>query len=362
MAIFFTYGVSLTTWNEQGMLAREVKFYEKLSIHVGKLWFFTYGIDDAKFQKRLHGNIKIFPKPRYIPNPLYALVLPLIFHKHLRRVRCIRIHQMAGAIPALVACLFFRKPLIVRAGFHWLSCATKENASIQKRLMIALLEYLTYRTASLIIHTTREDANTVCKTYHIPRSRIFVIPNYVDTDLFKPLSVQKRPRSICTIARLEPQKNLSMLIAALKGLHATLIIYGDGSLKQHLQAQATTLGVSVEFHARIDHESLPQALNQCELFILPSRYEGHPKALLEAMACGLPVIGTRVPGIESVIDDEKTGVLCDANPMSIHVTIKKLLMDKKKQQTLGGHAREEVQTNYRLDQVVQLERTIDLTL
>ncbi|TAL50337.1 glycosyltransferase family 1 protein [Patescibacteria group bacterium] len=355
VAVFFTHGVSLELWEKRGMFSREVQFYEELSRELGEVWFFTYGREDGRYADRLHGNIKLFPKRFRLPNILYGFFLPFVFWRVLSKATSIRIHQVAGAIPALLTHTLQQKPLIVRAGFQWYSFAQRQGASTLKLAMISLIERLAYRSAHAILHTTQEDAALVQKRYHIDTKNLHVVPNWVNTDLFKPMDVEKQPRTICFVGRLEAQKNLPALVEAMRGTNARLVVYGDGSAQKKLAQQARDLQVNVDFQGRIANEDLPRALNACELFLLPSLYEGNPKALLEAMACGLPVIGTNVQGIASVIQDGKTGILCGTNPESIRQAIIDLLANPARRAQLSLAARDSILGSASLKRVVQTE-------
>jgi glycosyltransferase involved in cell wall biosynthesis len=358
IVVFFTHGVSLERWEQRGMFSREVQFYEALAEKLGMIHLFTYGRNDARYQERLKDRLVVHPKNLPLPNLLHGLVLPLLHWQTITHCNAIRIHQVAGAIPALLAHWILRKPLIVRAGFQWYSFANRQGASRPKLWLISLVERLAYRSATAIIHTTQEDADFVAQCYHVPRSKIHVIPNWVDAQMFRPMSVDKKPRSICFVGRLEKQKNLKMLITAMKGLDARLIVYGEGSLGTRLDEQARSLGVDVEFRGRIANEELPRELNACEIFILPSLYEGNPKVLLEAMTCGLPVIGTNVEGIKSVIQHNETGLLCEPTVESIREAIIRLLADHDLQARLGMRAREYILSTSSLDQAIQTELTL----
>lgn len=355
IAVFFTHGVSLELWDKRGMFSREVHFYQELASHVGEVWFFTYGAHDDRYREQLGLNIRVFPKRLPLPNLLYSFLLPLIYWKQIKHTDAIRIHQMAGAIPALIAHWISRKPLIVRCGYQWSTFLKHQQAPAIKQWMVNVIEKVTYDTATTIIVATHADAESVAWRYRIPPQKIHVIPNYVDTNLFKPLVIEKKPRSICFVGRLEPQKNLMNLVAAVQGTNAHLVFYGEGSLRDELEQHAQELNVRANFRGKIANDELPAALNACELFILPSLYEGNPKVLLEAMACGLPVIGTNVEGIRSIIEDGKNGILCEPSSESIREVIKRLMNDPVTQQRLGGSARQTILETVSLSNMVQTE-------
>ncbi len=355
LAVFFTHGVSLDLWEKRGMFSREVRFYEELAAAVGEVWFFTYGRNDGRYADRLNGPIKIFPKCLPVPDIVYGLLLPFLHWRVLSGANAIRIHQMAGAIPALIAHWFMCKPLIVRCGYQWSRFLEQQHASKAKRWIVNVIEMLTYQEARQIILTAHEDLDYVARLYRIPTDKLHVIPNWVDTDLFKPMDVQKEPHTVCYVGRLEEQKNLHALVEAMRGLDAKLVVYGEGSLRQNLERQARDLGVDADFRGRIANDELPRGLNCCTLFILPSLYEGNPKVLLEAMACGLAVIGTYVEGIQEVIRDGENGVLCGTNVQSIHAALTRLLDESSTRQRLGASARETILQNASLPQAIRME-------
>ena len=91
------------------------------------------------------------------------------------------------------------------------------------------------------------------------------------------------------------------------------------------------------------------------MFILPSLYEGHPKALLEAMACSRPVIGTDVIGIRELIRHRETGYLCGTSPEEIRAAIQDVLSDADLRNHMGHNAQEFVLEHFALERVVEME-------
>jgi glycosyltransferase involved in cell wall biosynthesis len=113
--------------------------------------------------------------------------------------------------------------------------------------------------------------------------------------------------------------------------------------------------VHAEFLGTVENTQLPRLLNGAELFVLSSRHEGHPKALLEAMACALPVVGTDVPGIRDVVRHGETGWLCAEDPARLAEGVRTLLDDATLRARLGAAARIEVTRSYSLDAVTRRE-------
>ncbi len=301
LALFFTHNVSLDFWKKTGNLDREIKLYEKLLNYFEKIYFLTYGQNESL------NEITVLPVSS--------------FRKELKDVDIFKTNQMNGSWKAVIAKKIFKKKLVVRQGYQWSIFAKNKKLSKFKRFLIYFIEKIAYKNADAIIVSSQSDREYVIKKYKTLPGRVYYIPNYIDTDLFCPLDVVKEDR-IITVAKLEKQKNLENLIEAVKGLDIKLVIIGQGSLEKELKEMAPE---NVEFIARVPNNQLPEEINKSRLFILPSIYEGCPKALLEAMSCGVSVIGSNVEGIREIIKDGENGYLCETSVESIRETIKKVL-------------------------------------
>ncbi len=89
--------------------------------------------------------------------------------------------------------------------------------------------------------------------------------------------------------------------------------------------------------------------------MLPSRWEGHPKALLEAMACGLPTVVVNAQGTQELIEHRKTGFLCGPSPNEIRSAIQEVMSDEHLRASMGEEARAFVISNFSIDNVMKLE-------
>jgi glycosyltransferase involved in cell wall biosynthesis len=186
-----------------------------------------------------------------------------------------------------------------------------------------------------------------------------VIPNYIDVDIFAPPDTNtSRDIDVIFVGRLKPQKNVPSLLEAVKLLNIRMaIIAGDSSAEETaFQRQIDGLGGHIRWlGSNIPNNELPKHLNRAKVFVLPSFYEGHPKTLIEAMACGLPVIGADSPGIREVIQHGETGLLCAPSPEGIRGALQMLLDDAGMRARLGNNARRFAVEHYSLDRIVSLE-------
>ena len=139
--------------------------------------------------------------------------------------------------------------------------------------------------------------------------RVAVLPSRIDVRRVDP-GPAHTPLAVGTAGRLIERKGVDVLIAACAaaGVPLRLHVYGDGPLRAPLEAQARQLGVDAQFHGSVT--DVRRRLEDLDVFVLPSRGENLPIAVLEAMAAALPVVGTRVGGVPEMLD-AGTGVLVE---------------------------------------------------
>lgn len=363
LALFFTKGGSLKLWSDSGILDREVKYYNELSCNLKKIYFFTYcGKDDLDYKAYLEKNIELIIMPKIFCRAhfkkvfefIYSILLPFIHFRKILKANLLKTNQMSGAWSALIAKIIFRKKLIVRTGYLWSKFYSFQSPNFFKRKIIRLIEKVMYKFADGIITSSRNDYSYINENYKINKVHVF-IPNYIDISRFKPIKVNKYENSICFVGRLEKQKNLLELLKSLINLPFNLTIIGNGSLKAELEKFAFKNNLSVNFSGIVSNEDLPEILNRHEIFILPSLYEGMPKSLLEAMACGLPVIGTDVEGINEIIIDGVDGVLCRTDRTSIRNAIITLMKNKELRLKLSRNARRKIVEEHSLKKIINKE-------
>ncbi len=218
---------------------------------------------------------------------------------------------------------------------------------------------------------SRQQIRDQCISHVIPRKRMHVVPNGVDTSVFHP-----RPRSetrtalglgpepiVLALGRLNREKGHHTAIAALAQLPppTRLVLVGDGEDRQRLESLAAESGVRnrVTFAGGQRPNAVAAYLASADAFVFPTeRDEGAPMVLVEAMASGIPVVATDIEQIAEVVDrDGENGFLIPAaDPDATAVALRALLSDPARARTVGERGRERVLGEYTLERMV--ERTV----
>jgi glycosyltransferase involved in cell wall biosynthesis len=127
--------------------------------------------------------------------------------------------------------------------------------------------------------------------------------------VLRDLGIPPNSRTLVYVGRLHPQKGLDWLLPLLPPLmerfpECHLLLVGDGPQRKRLESQAASLGIRTRIHFAGWRPDVPAILPACTGLVLPSRWEGMPNALLEAMAAGLPVVTTRAEGVSEILADQ----------------------------------------------------------
>jgi glycosyltransferase involved in cell wall biosynthesis len=192
---------------------------------------------------------------------------------------------------------------------------------------------------------------------------IAIVPNGIDLKEYtseRPMqNVEGAEKRILFVGRLHPVKGVRYLLQAMSIVHqelpeAKLILVGDGEEREYLENLTGSLGIRkyVEFVGRIPHERVPDYMHHADVFVLPSLSESFGLVNLEAMACGLPIVATRVGGIPDLIEDGANGYLIDPmNQQQIAEAVLKLLQNEMLWKEMSDNNRKEVE-KYRWNTVV----------
>jgi glycosyltransferase involved in cell wall biosynthesis len=237
--------------------------------------------------------------------------------------------------------------------------------------MNVVMDFISGRYASRIIAISDHAKRELVDLYHFDQQKVHMIPHGVDTEKFQPQSekhsaVNSDKITLLYVGRLGPRKGIDLLLESLSEIDAEnieLLIAGTGRHKNKLEQKAEfmTIPHSINFLGYVPEEELPELYSSADIFVLPSTYEGFGLVILEAMACGTPVIGTDVGGIPTAIDHESTGILVDRSVSSLTEGISKLVFDNEYRDKLGKNAEtkaENTSWDSIVDSVEQLYRDV----
>ncbi len=219
--------------------------------------------------------------------------------------------------------------------------AQKEQTKVGKNINRVLFRYFNVVPVAL----SKEIQRTIQEVYGLPDNRIPVVFNGIDLSrcIVKESYARKDTFTVLHIGRFMDVKNHELLLrsfARFKGQHsdARLQLLGDGELKENKMQLAGQLNITdaVEF-AGLQSNVYPW-LHNADVFILPSKFEGMPMTLIEAMGTGLPIIASNVGGIPDMLSSQKEALLIEPKEEKIIEALEMVYSDAKKREYWGRNA------------------------
>ena len=194
------------------------------------------------------------------------------------------------------------------------------------------------------------------KTDPVP---VQVVPNGIDTDLFRP-DPERRSKvpTLLSVGRLHAQKNVGYLlnlVAAIKSrTEIKAQIIGDGPERTSLEKTAAALGIAdcVQFNGWLPRERVREAYQSATFLVHASSYEGMSNVILEALASGLPVVASQIPGNTELVQDGANGFLFDpaTNPAQLAERISLIFQDETTWARLSAEARATIENRFSWEQ------------
>jgi D-inositol-3-phosphate glycosyltransferase len=234
-------------------------------------------------------------------------------------------------------------------------------------------ERMIARRAERVVVASRDEQQLLAQLYDARTDRIAVVPCGVNLDLFHPIEKQDARRQLglrdddrilLFVGRIEPLKGVDILLGAAAQLEAesdcfVLVIGGDNTAREgelaHLRHLASELGIAeqVNFLGAVDHERLPLFYSAADVCVVPSFYESFGLVALEAMACGTPVVASRVGGLAGTVRDAETGYLIPWRCPEPFAERIELLLDNEELRRAFGQAAREAVERYRWGNVAE---------
>jgi glycosyltransferase involved in cell wall biosynthesis len=192
-----------------------------------------------------------------------------------------------------------------------------------RRYIRKIVDGIIYRVADQVLVVSQEIKDIIHKKFRIKKSKIVVLKNGIifDNSLSKPIDLEKEflisgnTLKIITVGRLSYQKAMEIIIKAAaelekQGMHDFFVmILGEGEERKQLEALIKDLRVENCVKLLGIRHDVIGLMKASDIFVIPSRYEGLSIAMIEAMACGLPIVASDAPGLNSYIEQGHNGIL-----------------------------------------------------
>ena len=358
----FGFNYSLDLWKTSGSLEREFIFFDELNkrkdVHFTLL---TYG-DANDFNLINLDNVSVIPIFNYFKknnSKLLKLIKSIIFpfrvKNNLENIDLIRTNQLSGAWVAIIFKYLLKKPLFLRTGYDAYLFSRENNKYKLNQFLTYLLTNLSLKVSNLYSVSSKSDYKFITENYSFKnKEKLIYRPNWVSQTDFL-YDINNRERDFFTVGRLENQKNYLFLIETISNLNLNLDIFGKGSLKNLLQKAADNATSSINFYDHLDHLTLKEIMKKYKIFILPSKFEGNPKVLLEAMSCGCIPIVSNIPNHSEIILNDYNGFLFDLDNKNSLLESINLLIESKNLEYLSLNSFNTIKDNFTLEKSIDYE-------
>lgn len=283
------------------------------------------GYDVATFTRSY--PLRVDARPGYVTHLTSQTIATLLLTQRLPRPTVVTVHDIL--------------PYLLR---------DDPELSIYRRRLDRVTDGLAMRAlrrADRLIAVSHYTKQTVVDALAIPADRIDVVHNGVDAERFRPLAVPKELRDryglpadrryVLFVGSEDPRKNLAALLRAMAalrqgGVGATLLKVGAPAFLErrahHLQlCEALGIADAVRWIDAVSEEDLPLLYNLADVFAFPSRYEGFGLPVLEALACGTPVVALRRSSVPELVGDV-AGLVDGDDPITFAAALADALMDR----------------------------------
>jgi glycosyltransferase involved in cell wall biosynthesis len=347
-----------------------------------RLLITTHALDKGGVEEIVSTYARFLDKRRYEVAVAYRV--PGVIAGEMARLAGVRLFRYDGAskwsrFAALVEFARGFRPHLLHNHFDWSGLVLGAWLGIPRvetvhntyhfftpaqRIAYALLSPLVSRYIAVSEHVRRF---TLGHFRLIRADRVEVIHNGIDVAPFadvstgeasrRPFGLPPRAFVIGYVGRLEPQKDLGALLRAVRELgdasaEVACVLAGDGTLRDRLEQEARALGLR-NVHFLGHRRDLPNIYGLMDVFVLPSRFEGLPVSVIEAMAAARPVVATRVGGVAELVQDRVTGILVDPGEVGqIRDALRWLIERPQEARAMGVAGRERVRDHFTAEAMI----------
>ena len=366
---FLTYGYSLETWNESSALEREVKYFNLLSKNLGyKFFIITYGDESDLQYSDLFVCSEIIPLYKYkkhFNSKLLNFFNSLTFPRKIKNIINEDVHitkqnQLLGSWVSYIFKKITGSKFFIRTGYDMYFFSKAENKSYVKQKLYMMLTFFGLNSADLYSVTSRADYDFLLKSFNFKKKKLKILRNWIeDSQIIKTVN---RNEKLISIGRLEYQKNYQFLVKELSGHDIPLTIYGSGSKREELLKLSKNLNVNLEIIDSISNSELINSLQNIKYFILPSHYEGNPKALLEAMSAGCIVFASNIKNHNEIINHRVNGFLFDLHKGSLNDVLSQVInnsnFNKEELESISKNAVKTINDEYSISKIFNEEKNM----
>jgi len=309
------------------------------------------------------GDVELFRVPAVnvlerwldVPYPIFAPSLVSLLRREIQRADVVHVHGVlyAGSLCSLYWSSLLRKPLVVTEHVGFVPYRSRFLNSVQKMALWTTAQMFLRRADAVVTYNSSVRSWMHTMTPYPERLRF--VPNGIDTKIFRPAESAEEKRAArlqfgikadgpiaLFVGRFVEKKGLDTLLR-LTDTDFGLVLCGSGTLPAIAdQGRITVL-------RNIPHDCMPEVYRAADVFVMPSRGEGFPVAIMEAMSCGLPVVAVRDTSYQIYVTDTEM-VQTDPNPTSLHAGLTCVLsLDDSELQRRRAAARKRAIEEFSLD-------------
>lgn len=268
--------------------------------------------------------------------------------------------------PQIVQTFLFHANIAGRLAAKWAGiphCVSGIRVAERRSKWPLRIDRLTNSLVDMNVAVSRAVADFSMAVARLPKQKVIVIPNGVEIAPFAAaealdlatLGIPLGAKIVVAVGRLDRQKGLSYLIDALPELVARhgdlhLLLVGEGAEREALTRLIAERGLATRVHFAGWRPDVPRILQAADCLVLPSLWEGMPNVVLEAMAAGLPVVATRVEGVDELVLPDQTGfIVSPASSNELAAALERILCDPDRARRMGEAGRGRIASEFNWD-------------
>lgn len=327
------------------------------------------GLEPWLLQKAKDLGVKIFPNPYFTqslsrPDKDFRSIGSVIHAIKAFRPTLIHAHSTKAGFAARIsgAVLKFRPTVFTAHGW-----AFAEGHFLLKRWILAQAERLAARVTDKIICVSEQDRKLALQFRVASPEKLTVVHNGVNPEPFLQADGAQvkselglAGKIVTFVGRLAAQKDPMILLRAFQSVpKGTLLLVGDGGLKPQIESYIHRHGLSNRVKICGVRNDIPQVLAASDVFALPSRWEGLPFTVIEAMMVGLPVVASRVGGVPELVEDGVTGLIVPPkDPEALAKALNTLLSDHDLRHQMGEAGRQKAMREFTLERMLRETQSV----